>query len=393
MEHGFSAFRSCGESESKERLRVGLEHFGHFRGLRSHDYRRATRIYEEWLPLLARSATAFGSSSAITRGTGQSQFAIAGGLADGPHGRADVEEEHDVEEPVELEVVDWEPPAEELEVIDLVEEDEAADEVGIVGEAEIEEGAVAADEAGMGATTIEEDTEEGVVAADEAGMGEAVIEEERVEVAEGLVVEAGMEEAMASRSFGEEEAAVFPPPVPELPLPPQPVVQHIYIMVPPSSSQAASSSSTQWPSRPGDSRRSRSRSGAPRQRRFGWCRQCHMDKSQCYKLGDWECPSCGQHNYASRSMCTNTRCSSRQEDGELWCKSCKSWRRICFKPGDWACRCGNHNYSSKQARFKDTGLSGYRSSSNREGFSMSVLKSGINTMLQSRANWRCVVVV
>lgn len=49
------------------------------------------------------------------------------------------------------------------------------------------------------------------------------------------------------------------------------------------------------------------------------------------KEGDWECPGCGNHNFASRVNCN--KC------GEL---------RQGFKEGDWICKsCKNHNFASK----------------------------------------------
>lgn len=51
------------------------------------------------------------------------------------------------------------------------------------------------------------------------------------------------------------------------------------------------------------------------------------------KEGDWMCPLCGNHNFASRVNCN--RC------GEL---------RSGFKQGDWVCReCKNHNFASRTA--------------------------------------------
>lgn len=49
------------------------------------------------------------------------------------------------------------------------------------------------------------------------------------------------------------------------------------------------------------------------------------------KEGDWECPGCGNHNFASRVNCNKCR--------EL---------RQGFKEGDWICKsCKNHNFASK----------------------------------------------
>mmetsp|Transcript_4713 Transcript_4713/g.12972 ORF Transcript_4713/g.12972 Transcript_4713/m.12972 type:complete len:277 (-) Transcript_4713:98-928(-) len=50
------------------------------------------------------------------------------------------------------------------------------------------------------------------------------------------------------------------------------------------------------------------------------------------KEGDWVCPNCANHNYASRVQCN--RCSTVRQG---------------MKAGDWICRsCGNHNYASRE---------------------------------------------
>eukprot|EP00811_Abedinium_folium_P000772 NODE_10708_length_1334_cov_5.347142.p2 GENE.NODE_10708_length_1334_cov_5.347142~~NODE_10708_length_1334_cov_5.347142.p2 ORF type:complete len:280 (+),score=58.63 NODE_10708_length_1334_cov_5.347142:104-943(+) len=50
------------------------------------------------------------------------------------------------------------------------------------------------------------------------------------------------------------------------------------------------------------------------------------------KSGDWQCPMCVNHNFASRVNCNNC--------GKL---------RQGFKVGDWVCRsCRNHNFQSRQ---------------------------------------------
>lgn len=51
------------------------------------------------------------------------------------------------------------------------------------------------------------------------------------------------------------------------------------------------------------------------------------------KEGDWLCPSCGNHNYASRVNCN--KCQALREG---------------MKQGDWVCRsCKNHNFKNKTA--------------------------------------------
>lgn len=54
------------------------------------------------------------------------------------------------------------------------------------------------------------------------------------------------------------------------------------------------------------------------------------------RAGDWLCPGCGNHNYASREMCNK-------------CQRPKNMPAN-FRDGDWICpKCSNHNYASKQA--------------------------------------------
>lgn len=52
--------------------------------------------------------------------------------------------------------------------------------------------------------------------------------------------------------------------------------------------------------------------------------------------GDWVCPSCMNHNYASRQACNKCRLPKNAPHN--------------FREGDWMCpKCGNHNYASKTA--------------------------------------------
>ena len=97
----------------------------------------------------------------------------------------------------------------------------------------------------------------------------------------------------------------------------------------------------------------------------GMCPQCRVPRSSCFRLGDWACPLCGQHNYPSKFICTNYRCKARKgvsvpsapTPGQLpapsspttWCDSCRRPRSECWKPNDWECPyCKNHNYARKQ---------------------------------------------
>lgn len=55
------------------------------------------------------------------------------------------------------------------------------------------------------------------------------------------------------------------------------------------------------------------------------------------KEGDWICPSCTNHNFASRTVCNRCGGPKPPPEGK-------------GQPGDWVCPfCGNHNYRSRQA--------------------------------------------
>merc|ERR1719345_404404 len=57
------------------------------------------------------------------------------------------------------------------------------------------------------------------------------------------------------------------------------------------------------------------------------------------RQGDWMCPACQNHNYASREACN--KCSAPKD-----VRVANSGMR----PGDWICpACSNHNYASKAA--------------------------------------------
>lgn len=59
--------------------------------------------------------------------------------------------------------------------------------------------------------------------------------------------------------------------------------------------------------------------------------------------GDWACPACGNHNYASRAVCN--RCKAPKALDAAPAGGSGSMR-----PGDWNCLlCGNHNYASRAA--------------------------------------------
>ena len=97
----------------------------------------------------------------------------------------------------------------------------------------------------------------------------------------------------------------------------------------------------------------------------GMCPLCKVPRAECFRPGDWGCPVCGQHNYPSKSACSNYRCLAKRGVAVLcapapqapppvgppssWCGSCQRPRSECWKPNDWECPwCKNHNYARKQ---------------------------------------------
>jgi len=62
--------------------------------------------------------------------------------------------------------------------------------------------------------------------------------------------------------------------------------------------------------------------------------------------GDWLCPSCGNHNFASKAACNRCQVPKETNGGGFAPAAGKGEMR----PGDWLCpSCGNHNYASKAA--------------------------------------------
>ena len=100
----------------------------------------------------------------------------------------------------------------------------------------------------------------------------------------------------------------------------------------------------------------------------GMCPVCKVPRAECFRPGDWGCPVCGQHNYPSKSVCSNYRCRAKRgavvpcapapqaappdpprPSWHHWCDSCKKNRAECWKKNDWECPyCKNHNYARKQ---------------------------------------------
>jgi len=310
---GVQVFRSL--------LTAGLNHFGQYRGLRPSDYIRARRILEEWAPLLIDS-------------TGV-QILCSPRLDTSTSDVDDIGDEPAVED-------------QDAEEVSAEVESEDADAPAVEDQAAENQGAEAP------AVVVLE------ISDDDVGVSESRGE---FPPPAPLLPPPAPPPQFPPPAPLLPRPPQFPPPAPLLPMPPQPVVQHIqhiYLVVnqqQPSDASSSRRSRSRSRARRSRSRsrarQSRSRSRAPRQRLTGWCKQCRKNKSECYKLGDWECPWCGRHKYAPKRMCTNPECPSRDsgssEGGETWCKSCRTWRSICLKEGDWACSlCDNHNYASKE---------------------------------------------
>lgn len=64
--------------------------------------------------------------------------------------------------------------------------------------------------------------------------------------------------------------------------------------------------------------------------------------------GDWVCPGCQNHNYASRTECN--KCGQPKSQAPEPAYSSGQQVPANFRPGDWLCpSCGNHNFASKTA--------------------------------------------
>lgn len=60
------------------------------------------------------------------------------------------------------------------------------------------------------------------------------------------------------------------------------------------------------------------------------------------RVGDWTCPACGNHNYASREACN--KCGAPKTESAVQASTNKAMRA-----GDWMCpNCGNHNFASRE---------------------------------------------
>jgi len=74
--------------------------------------------------------------------------------------------------------------------------------------------------------------------------------------------------------------------------------------------------------------------------------------------GDWSCTGCGDHNYASRSVCRK-------------CNGPRPSHISVGRPGDWNCpSCGDHNYASRtncrkcNAEKTETAVQGFKAANN-----------------------------
>eukprot|EP00011_Vannellida_sp_DIVA3-517-6-12_P003589 CAMPEP_0114618150 /NCGR_PEP_ID=MMETSP0168-20121206/7558_1 /TAXON_ID=95228 ORGANISM="Vannella sp., Strain DIVA3 517/6/12" /NCGR_SAMPLE_ID=MMETSP0168 /ASSEMBLY_ACC=CAM_ASM_000044 /LENGTH=260 /DNA_ID=CAMNT_0001829295 /DNA_START=57 /DNA_END=839 /DNA_ORIENTATION=- len=78
------------------------------------------------------------------------------------------------------------------------------------------------------------------------------------------------------------------------------------------------------------------------------CRSCNSAKPPGagasrggFKPGDWQCRQCDEHNFASRSVCR--KCEATKPPGAGFRSDSSK-----FKPGDWACPdCKEHNFASR----------------------------------------------
>jgi len=73
-----------------------------------------------------------------------------------------------------------------------------------------------------------------------------------------------------------------------------------------------------------------------------------------FRPGDWMC-KCGNHNYASKSVCQ--KCQTPKDQGDLSNLGVLAGLGMggglpsnvpsAFRQGDWICKCGNHNYAKR----------------------------------------------
>ena len=86
-----------------------------------------------------------------------------------------------------------------------------------------------------------------------------------------------------------------------------------------------------------------------------------FDRDIHMKPGDWRCPKCKNHNYANKQFCNRSTCNEKKPSGSNNSYQGRGNNRgrdnnrgrhntddSNIKPGDWICpKCKNHNYASK----------------------------------------------
>ena len=80
------------------------------------------------------------------------------------------------------------------------------------------------------------------------------------------------------------------------------------------------------------------------------------DRDSSMKPGDWRCPKCKNHNYANKKVCNRTGCEEPKPRGRGGGRNSRGhrssnsggFRDSNMKPGDWTCpSCSNHNFASR----------------------------------------------
>lgn len=67
------------------------------------------------------------------------------------------------------------------------------------------------------------------------------------------------------------------------------------------------------------------------------------------KSGDWVCPKCKNHNFASKNICNRSDCNVKKPKFNNHKKNDRDSPDTKIRPGDWICpKCKNHNYASKE---------------------------------------------
>merc|ERR1712216_715012 len=86
------------------------------------------------------------------------------------------------------------------------------------------------------------------------------------------------------------------------------------------------------------------------------------EKGSNFRPGDWICPSCGNHNYASKVACNKCGMPKAADmQSQILTSVAQAWMGQQgwgggvstsgqqMRPGDWECKaCGNVNYASRE---------------------------------------------